>query len=73
MDKERRRQLVADGRCSQCGKRRKNFRSMCDGCAQKHRERQRNRYPKMVSAEESARRLQRDKLLAYLKRERGME
>ena len=38
--------LLAAGLCGFCGKKRERFRFLCDGCAEKHRERQRSNRPR---------------------------
>ncbi len=72
--RERRAAEVAAGNCSQCYRPREDAgASMCDECKRQHRERQRG-VPKAEALYLTKRRkLKVDKLLAYLKRERGMK
>ncbi len=44
--RRRRLRLVAEGKCGHCGKPRGRFAWLCDGCAERHRERQRRKAEK---------------------------
>jgi hypothetical protein len=70
--KERRQHEVAAGNCGHCFQPRGRYKFLCDECARKHRERQRGTPRKVADDATRRRHVERDKLLAYLKRVRGL-
>ena len=68
---ELRQEKVRAGLCAFCGQKRGQFRFLCDACAKKHRERQRNNLPNPV-VPVFPNTTKRDHLLAWIKEKRGM-